>query len=73
MPDIPVLGGTLDFNAEGVAGCVRCGWRGIPTFEKGVRSTWCPACHIPTGAPKIGRNAPCPCGSGRKFKKCCGA
>jgi hypothetical protein len=23
-------------------------------------------------APKVGRNAPCPCGSGRKFKKCCG-
>ena len=22
--------------------------------------------------PKIGRNAPCPCQSGRKFKKCCG-
>ena len=22
--------------------------------------------------PKIGRNDPCPCGSGRKFKKCCG-
>jgi len=22
-------------------------------------------------APKIGRNAPCPCGSGRKFKQCC--
>ena len=21
---------------------------------------------------KIGRNAPCPCGSGRKYKKCCG-
>ena len=21
---------------------------------------------------KIGRNDPCPCGSGRKFKKCCG-
>ena len=21
---------------------------------------------------KIGRNAPCPCGSGKKFKKCCG-
>lgn len=20
----------------------------------------------------IGRNAPCPCGSGRKYKKCCG-
>lgn len=23
--------------------------------------------------PKVGRNEPCPCGSGRKFKKCCGA
>ena len=23
-------------------------------------------------APKVGRNAPCPCGSGKKFKKCCG-
>jgi hypothetical protein len=21
--------------------------------------------------PKVGRNAPCPCGSGRKYKKCC--
>lgn len=21
---------------------------------------------------KIGRNAPCPCGSGRKYKRCCG-
>jgi uncharacterized protein YchJ len=20
---------------------------------------------------KIGRNAPCPCGSGKKYKKCC--
>jgi SWIM/SEC-C metal-binding protein len=25
-----------------------------------------------TAAPKIGRNDPCPCGSGKKFKKCCG-
>jgi SEC-C motif-containing protein len=24
-------------------------------------------------APKVGRNDPCSCGSGRKFKKCCGA
>jgi SEC-C motif-containing protein len=23
-------------------------------------------------APKTGRNDPCPCGSGKKFKKCCG-
>jgi hypothetical protein len=24
-------------------------------------------------SPKIGRNDPCPCGSGKKYKKCCGA
>ncbi len=24
-------------------------------------------------SPKVGRNDPCPCGSGRKFKKCCGS
>jgi len=23
-------------------------------------------------APKVGRNEPCPCGSGKKYKKCCG-
>ena len=22
--------------------------------------------------PKVGRNSPCPCGSGKKYKKCCG-
>ncbi len=31
----------------------------------------------PKGKPrrveKVGRNAPCPCGSGKKYKKCCGA
>ncbi len=27
--------------------------------------------HSATGARKIGRNEPCPCGSGEKYKKCC--
>ena len=31
----------------------------------------------PKGPPrrvvKVGRNDPCPCGSGKKYKKCCGA
>jgi SEC-C motif-containing protein len=27
----------------------------------------------PRHAEKIGRNDPCPCGSGKKYKKCCGA
>ena len=25
-----------------------------------------------TAGKKVGRNEPCPCGSGNKFKKCCG-
>jgi uncharacterized protein len=29
-----------------------------------------PSSHTPFG--KVGRNDPCPCGSGRKYKKCCG-
>jgi uncharacterized protein len=29
--------------------------------------------QIVRGSPKIGRNDPCPCGSGKKLKKCCGA
>ena len=27
--------------------------------------------HILVRRIKIGRNEPCPCGSGKKFKKCC--
>ncbi|MCX5687019.1 MAG: SEC-C metal-binding domain-containing protein, partial [Candidatus Omnitrophica bacterium] len=34
-----------------------------------------PEDHVPTykrETPKVGRNDPCPCGSGKKYKKCCG-
>ena len=29
--------------------------------------------HTIVKPPKVGRNDPCPCGSGKKYKKCCGA
>jgi len=32
-----------------------------------------PSHAIRRSAPKVGRNDPCPCGSGKKFKKCCGS
>jgi uncharacterized protein YecA (UPF0149 family) len=34
-----------------------------------------PAAASAISAPraKVGRNDPCPCGSGTKYKKCCGA
>ena len=37
-------------------------------------SSFCKSENAPFAAPKqIGRNAPCPCKSGQKFKRCCGA
>ncbi|HWW64228.1 MAG TPA: SEC-C metal-binding domain-containing protein, partial [Sphingomonadaceae bacterium] len=30
-----------------------------------------PRAHTPS-ARKTGRNQPCPCGSGKKYKRCCG-
>jgi hypothetical protein len=32
-----------------------------------------PSSQIKRTTPKTGRNEPCPCGSGKKYKKCCGA
>jgi uncharacterized protein len=29
--------------------------------------------HAPFQRKKVGRNTPCPCGSGRKYKHCCGS
>ena len=42
-------------------------------FEGGPKQS---AKKVPVGAKKgekVGRNDPCPCGSGKKYKKCCGA
>ena len=48
--------------------------------QKSGQSTQAEAPDIPKIAtpvvrdtPKVGRNEPCPCGSGKKYKKCCGA
>jgi uncharacterized protein YecA (UPF0149 family) len=31
-----------------------------------------PAMPVVRGHRKVGRNDPCPCGSGKKYKRCCG-
>ncbi|MGA9572571.1 MAG: UPF0149 family protein [Lysobacterales bacterium] len=36
-----------------------------------LRSDHAPAASVIHSEPKVGRNDPCPCGSGKKFKKCC--
>jgi predicted aspartyl protease len=39
-------------------------------FVKQAQSVAAPQISKPS--PKVGRNDPCPCGSGKKYKKCCG-
>ena len=41
--------------------------------DLGCTDTTCcpPQKPVVRDAPKVGRNDPCPCGSGRKHKKCC--
>jgi tetratricopeptide (TPR) repeat protein len=41
----------------------------LPNAAGTLRGTLAP----PVTRQKVGRNEPCPCGSGKKFKKCCGA
>lgn len=57
-PEVVREGGTLDFNAHGIAGCCRCGWRGIPAYENGEPSTWCPRCSIAPETDALFKPAP---------------
>lgn len=48
-------------------------WDGVLSEEKRRELTkeyW--KSQIFVAAPTVGRNDPCPCGSGKKYKKCCG-
>jgi SEC-C motif domain protein len=38
-------------------------------YTRPIRSGPAP---VKSTTPKVGRNDPCPCGSGKKFKQCCG-
>ena len=42
------------------------------TYSERVRADGSVKGKTVTRALKIGRNDPCPCGSGKKYKKCCG-
>ena len=47
-----------------------------PPFDAPEAGTDIPEADEPAAcrtSAKVGRNDPCPCGSGKKFKKCCGA
>ncbi len=45
----------------------------LPDLLLAIAAHWRRPTPPPRRTPKTGRNEPCPCGSGRKFKRCCGA
>lgn len=58
--------------------CVKNGWHYIIGFERDQPEDISDLEKLlnppqPVKSEKIGRNDPCPCGSGKKFKKYCGA
>jgi SWIM/SEC-C metal-binding protein len=62
---------------EIIALCDKHGWKVIVGIEpdkpedvSDVERLLAPP-KTATGKPDVGRNDPCPCGSGLKFKKCC--
>jgi hypothetical protein len=45
----------------------------LPPLPDSVADSAVITMPIHRAEPKVGRNEPCPCGSGKKYKKCCGA
>jgi len=49
-------------------------WRGLDAVPSSQVGAWRDGPGVARRVgPKIGRNQPCPCGSGKKFKRCCGS
>jgi SEC-C motif-containing protein len=70
--------GEVEFTARWSEGGRDRSHRECSHFRRGEGGKW----HYVSGhqvqvpvlaGPKVGRNDPCTCGSGKKFKKCCGA
>jgi SWIM/SEC-C metal-binding protein len=60
------------------AACAEHGWQYVMGIEpdkpediSDMERMLTPA--LPIRSTKVDRNGPCPCGSGKKYKKCCGA
>jgi len=62
LPDCEICGQRKPIKTTWIEGrtvqvCGKCAKTPIPTIRRRSK--------------RIGRNDPCPCGSGKKFKKCC--
>ena len=66
--EVSILG---DSAAAG-RGCALAGGTTVDTEEVARSMIDKDASTVKRDDPKVGRNDPCPCGSGKKYKKCCG-
>jgi len=62
LPDCEICGRRRPIKTTWIEGktvqvCGKCAKTPIPTIRRGSK--------------RVGRNQPCPCGSGKKYKKCC--
>ena len=70
--------GVVEFAATYMEGGKKQRHHEISQFEK-IGNNWYyvdgmtpKVATVRNDSPKIGRNSPCPCGSGKKYKRCCG-
>ena len=61
---------SISFGAN-LRNAIASGTMNAAELREGVLGEITAAAASPAKA-KVGRNDPCPCGSGKKFKKCCG-
>ncbi len=62
-----------EFKEDTLSGLEAQVWQHEIDHLEGVQEKICDECvTYKREKPKIGRNDPCPCGSNKKFKKCCG-
>ncbi len=70
------LGGIVEFKAQAQDGQQSWQLHEVSSFVKDEGQWYYVDGDLvkspPATSTKVGRNTPCPCGSGKKFKKCCG-
>jgi SEC-C motif-containing protein len=70
--------GTVEFIASFTESGIKKDHHELATFSKNEGNWYFVSGEavapkpVVRSTPKVGRNDPCPCGSGKKFKKCCG-
>ena len=72
-PEVPSVGNYQEIHVDPVTGENIADAGGLPDWLTAEQRQALPLSNLPAGWENTGRNATCPCGSGKKFKHCHGA